>query len=162
MKPKFFAMTAALVFCLLASLAGNSTAQTNQPNLTGTWKMNAQKTKFERGGPSAVTLKLDHKGAALAESLTVTTPGGDRTVDAKYTIGDKETRQEVMGKQAQTSAKWEGDALAIYWKAEDGSFNRSITLSPDGKTLTMIVKQTNGDGGISTDTVVLEKQESQK
>ncbi|MEK7830029.1 MAG: hypothetical protein AAB401_03035 [Acidobacteriota bacterium] len=143
----------ALAFCLLTVFAS---AQTKQPNLTGTWKMNAEKSKFEQGGPSAITIKFDHKDSSLSETLTLTNDNNDRSVDLKYTTDGKETPQDVMGRNAQTSAKWEGDALMINWKADgDGDFSRKITVSADGKTMTMIVKQST-----STDTVVLEKQDA--
>ena len=120
--------------------------------------MNAEKSKFEQGGPSAITLKLEQKDASLTETLILMTDNGERSMDAKYTTDGKETAQDVMGRTAQTSAKWEGDTLVIDWKAEGGGFSRKITVSADGKTLTMIVKQSGPDGQGSTDTVVLEKQ----
>jgi len=160
MKWKSTALVAIFSLCLLTAIA---TAQTKQPNLTGTWKMNAEKSKFERGGPSDITLKFDHKDTSLSETLMLTTPNGDRSIEAKYTTDGKEATQEVMGgRQAQTSAKWEGETLTIAWKAEDGSFIRKITVSGDGKTMTMIVNQSRGDGQSVSDTVVLEKQEARK
>ncbi|HMV86927.1 MAG TPA: hypothetical protein PLD20_15065 [Blastocatellia bacterium] len=148
---------------LLATLATiNAAAQTKQPNLTGTWKMNAEKSKFEQGGPSEITIKIEHKDSTLTESLFLVTGGGDRTVEAKYTTDGKESTQEVMGATAQTSAKWEGDVLIIDWKVESAGFNRKITLSADGKTMTMLVKQSTPDGQSATDTVVLEKQDAKK
>ncbi len=140
----------------------NTIAQTKQPNLSGTWKMNAEKSKFEQGGPSEITIKIDHKDASLTEALMLVTGGGDRTVEAKYTTDGKESTQDVMGATAQTSAKWDGDALLIDWKIEGASFSRKISLSADGKTMTMIVKQSSPDGQSATDTVVLEKQEAKK
>ncbi|MEO6725099.1 MAG: hypothetical protein ABIP14_07330 [Blastocatellia bacterium] len=164
MKSKSTAMTTALFICLLAAVVAiGATAQTKQPNLTGTWKMNAEKSKFEQGGPSEITIKFDHKDAALSETLTIATGNGDHTLETKYSTDGKETTQEVIGgRQAKTSAKWEGETLIIAWKAEDGGFTRKITLSPDGKTMTMIVMQSDSDGKSSTDTVVLEKQETKK
>jgi len=40
--------------------------------------------------------------------------------------------------------------------------SRSFTPSDDGKAMTMIVKQSVGDGQSATDTIVLEKQETKK
>lgn len=160
MKPKSSALIAAFSFCLLAVFAG---AQTKQPNLTGTWKMNAEKSKFEQGGPSAITIKFDHKDTTLSEALILTHGNEDRTIETKYSTDGKETTQQVIGdRQAQTTAKWEGETLTIAWKAEDGSFVRKISLSADGMTMTMIVKQSGSDGQSATDTIVLEKQEAKK
>ena len=159
MKSKSNSLAAFLSLALLLTmLAVGAAAQGKQPNLSGTWKMNAAKSKFERGGPSGVTLTLDHKDPALSEVLALNTDNGDRSVSAKYTTDGKETPQEVMGTLAQTSAKWEGESLTIEWKAEGRNFSRKLSLSPDGKTITMIVKQSGPDGQGATDTIVLEKQ----
>lgn len=147
----------AMTVCLLAAFA---TAQTKQPNLTGTWKMNAEKSKFERGGPSGITIKFDHKDNSLAETLMLVTDGGDRTLDLKYNTDGKETSQDLMGQPGHTTVKWDGSAWLIEWKIEGASFNRKVTVSADGKSLTMVVNQTSPDGNTSTDTVVLEKQEA--
>lgn len=153
-KPASVIITA-IAICLFAAF---TSAQTKHPDLTGTWKMNAEKSQFEHGGPSGITLTIDHKEPSLSETLMLVTDGGDRSVEAKYTTDGKETAQEVIGTTAQTSAKWEGDALTIDWKIENASFSRKITVSADGKTMTMIVKQSNPNGESATDTVVLEKQ----
>lgn len=160
MKSKIRAMiTTAFAICLLSALTIiGANAQSKQPNLSGTWKMNAEKSKFEQGGPSEITIKFDQKDSSLSETLLLTTGSGEGTVEAKYTTDGKETPQEVMGRSAQTSAKWEGDALVIDWKTDGASFSRKITISADGNTITMIVKQSSPDGQSATDTVILEKQ----
>lgn len=150
-------LISALTVCLLAAFAA---AQTKQSNLTGIWKMNADKSQFERGGPSGITLKFDHKDNSLAETMMLVTDGGDRTVDLKYTTDGKESSQDLMGSVAQTAVKWETDGWLIEWKAEGRSFIRKLTLSADGKSITMVVKQASPDGETVTDTVILEKQET--
>lgn len=145
----------ALAFCLLTAFAS---AQTKQPNLSGTWVMNAEKSKFEQGGPTGITIKFDHQDTKLNETMMLVTGGGDRTMDLKYTTDGKEAAQELMGTTGQSIVKWEGDTLSIEWKIEGGSFNRKVSVSADGKTMTMVVKQTSPDGNSSTDTVILEKQ----
>jgi hypothetical protein len=145
-------MIAAIV-CLCASIAA---AQT-KPDFSGTWKMNREKSKFERGGPESLLIKIDHKEPAFVEDWTMTTPNGERAFQAKYTTDGKETEQEVMGRTAKTSAKWEGDALVIEFKTESGFFKRKITISADGKTITKVVTQSS-DGGQTEDIAVFEKQ----
>jgi len=148
------ALMIAAIVCVCASIAS---AQT-KPDFSGTWKMNREKSKFERGGPDAILIKIDHKEPAFAENWTVSTPDGERSLQAKYTTDGKETEQEVMGRMSKTSAKWEGDALVIEFKSEEGFFKRKITLSADGKTITKIVTQSPRDGEQTEDTVVFEKQ----
>src|SRR5262249_39141683 len=82
------------VVCICALIAG---AQT-KPNLSGVWKMNAQKSKFANGGPDNILIKIDHKEPAFVEDWSMSTPNGDRSFQAKYTTDGKETEQEVMGR----------------------------------------------------------------
>lgn len=145
---------AMLIGCLYAAFA----AAQAKPNFTGSWKMNPQKSKFTNGGPDNILIKVDHKEPEFTENWSIATPDGERSFQAKYTIGGKETEQQVMGRTAMTLAKWAGDALVIEWKAGDGSFNRKLTLSADGKTLTKVVTQSDGGGTPVEDTVVFEKQ----
>ena len=142
------------IVCLCALIAA---AQT-KPDFTGSWKMNREKSKFERGGPDAILIKIDHKEPALTEEWSMSTPDGERSFQAKYTIDGKETEQEVMGRTAKTSAKWEGNALVIEFKTGEGFFKRKITLSADGKTITKTVTHSPDGGDPMEDTVVLEKQ----
>jgi hypothetical protein len=147
------ALMIAAIVCLCASMAA---AQT-KPDFSGSWKMNREKSKFERGGPDDLLIKIDHKEPAFVEDWKMTTPNGERSFQAKYTTDGKETEQEVIGRTAKTSAKWEGPALVIEFKTEGGFFKRKITLSADGKTITKVVTQ-SGDSGQTEDTVVFEKQ----
>ncbi len=143
------------IVCIFVLIA---TAQT-KPNFSGEWKMNPQKSKFADGGPDAITIKIDHKEPALTEDWSMSTPDGERSFQAKYTTDGAETEQNVMGRTAKTSAKWAGDSLVIEFKSANGFFNRKLTLSTDGKTLTKVVTHGEGnDAGSREDTVVFEKQ----
>src|SRR5215831_13592024 len=109
------ALTIVAMALLCASLAG---AQT-KPDFSGSWKMNPQKSKFAGGrGPEAILIKIDHKEPALTEDWSISSPVGELAFQAKYTTDGKETEQDVMGRVAKTSAKWEGASLIIEIKAE--------------------------------------------
>jgi hypothetical protein len=150
------ALIAAAIVCLCALTAN---AQT-KPDFSGSWKLNKEKSKFAGdGGPDAILIKIDHKEPALTEDWLLSVQNGERSFQAKYTTDGKETEQEVMGRTAKTSAKWEGDALVIEFKtADNGFFKRKITLSADGKTMTKIVTQSKGEGNQTEETAVFEKQ----
>lgn len=147
------ALMIAVIFCLCASIA---TAQT-KPNFSGAWKMNSAKSKFESGGPSGITTKIDQKDDSVTEALTVTGDGGDQSVEGKYTTDGKEIDVQLGPNAAKGSAKWDGDALVIEWKSEGFVFRRKFALSADGKTLTMAVHRTSKNGEVD-ETLVFEKQ----
>ena len=143
----------ALTFCLCTFVAA---AQT-KPNLTGTWKMNSSKSNFANANnhPSEITIKFDQKDFSFTESLTVT-ENGEHKMDLKYTADGKETTNQFENQPVQTTASWEGETLVIEVKIEKGLFIRKITISSDGKTMTMTVHHAKGEN--ASDTVVLEKQ----
>ncbi|MGE0128668.1 MAG: hypothetical protein AB7U82_11360 [Blastocatellales bacterium] len=123
------ALMIAAILCLCASIAS---AQT-KPDLSGTWKMNPEKSKFANGGPDGLLIKIDHKEPALTEAWSISTPNGERSFEAKYTTDGKETEQEVMGRTAMTSAKWEGAALVIEFKSDGRVFNVRSLYQPTAK-----------------------------
>ena len=142
----------ALTFCLCTFVAA---AQT-KPNLTGTWKMNESKGKFAHNIPSEITIKFDQKDSSFTELLTVI-ENGEHKMDLKYTADGKETTNQFENQPVQTTASWEGETLVIEVKIEQGKrFIRKITISSDGKTMTMTVHHAKGEN--ASDTVVLEKQ----
>ena len=156
---KFRTGAALMIAAIVCFCALTANAQT-KPDFSGAWKMNKEKSKFAgNGGPDAILIKIYHKEPALTEEWSISTPEGERSFQAKYTIGGQETERQVMGRTAKTSAKWEGDALVIEFKTTDsGFFKRKITLSADGKTMTKIVTQSKGDGDQIEETAVFEKQ----
>jgi len=142
------------IVCLGALIA---VAQT-KPNLSGSWKLNREKSKFVGGGPDNLMIKIDHKEPAFVEDWSMSTPNGDRSFQAKYTTDGKETEQEVMGRTARTKATWDGNALVVEWRSDGGFFIRKISLSADGKTMTKIVTQSKDGGEPIEETAVFEKQ----
>lgn len=152
-KAVFFPVLALSIFSL-----GLFVEAQNKPNLSGTWKMNAQKSKFEQGGPKGITIKLDHQKSTLQESLTLTDDQREQTANFTYTLDGKESVQQLDGEPIKTTAKWEGESLIVAFKNDRGfTFIRKITVSADGKTMTIDAKQSTRDGSVN-DTVVLEKQ----
>jgi hypothetical protein len=143
----------ALTFCLCTFIAASQT----KPNLTGTWKMNSSESKFANNGPSEMTIKFDQKDSSFTESLTITENNGEHKEDLKYTADGKETTNQIDNRPVQTTAKWEGETLVIEMKLEQNLLVRKITISSDGKTMTMAVHRTKGENVVD-DTVVLEKQ----
>lgn len=152
-KPAFFSMFLPICLALTLTVAGQT-----KPEITGTWKMNAEKSKFERGGPQGITIKLAQQGATLSETMTLTTPDGDRAINLTYSLDGREGQQQLDGRPIKTTARWEAETLIVEFKNEEGfSFLRKISLSSDGKTMTIAVKQTTANR-VTQDTLVLERQ----
>jgi hypothetical protein len=148
----------ALALAVAVGLGAALAAAQSKPDLNGTWKMNPSKSKFgPQGGPGNITVKFDQKESSLTEALTIGDSGGDQTIELKYTTDGKEAAQEIAGTSVKTTARWEGEVLVIEWRGEGRAFHRKITLSADGKTMTMAVHQVRPDGEVD-ETVVLEKQ----
>jgi hypothetical protein len=144
-----------ILFLLSAALIAGAQSSTN---VSGTWKMNAEKSKFERGGPSAITIKFDQQEKTLNETLTLTNERGEQTHNFTYTLDGKESAQQLEGMNIKTTARWEGESLHLEFKNNEGfSFLRKISLSADKKSMTMDVKQTNPGGSVN-DVVILERQ----
>jgi hypothetical protein len=149
----FLVLLAACVFSPTQQIEAQTKA-----NVSGTWKMNAEKSKFEKEGPKSILIKFNQQATTLSEEMTLGNEQGDRTISLTYTLDGKESPQQLEGQAIQTFAKWEGETLIIEFKDEQGfNFLRRVTLASDGKTMTMAVKQTNPNGTVS-DTVILEKQ----
>ncbi|MFN7944195.1 MAG: hypothetical protein U0Z53_02365 [Blastocatellia bacterium] len=151
MKRRTFAITALVLLCAAAIFAQS------HPNLTGTWKMNPQKSQFgPNGGPDSIIIKFDQTEGSISEVMTLG-GGGERSVTAKYSLDGKEADIQIDDNTAKGSARWEGSSLVIEWKGEGMGFRRKFTLAGDGKTLTVAVHHTRPDGELD-ETVVMEKQ----
>jgi hypothetical protein len=154
MKSQPGALTAILLLTLGLTLAS---AQ-NKPNVSGTWKMNPAKSKFgHSGGPEEMIVKFEQKDASLLETFTVSDDHHEHTFELTYTLDGKASTQEVDGLEGEVSATWEGETLVLQWKIEGDIVQRKITLSADGKVMTMAVHYAQ-QSGETKETVVFDKQ----
>ena len=142
---------------LLVSCAFLAAAQT-QPSVTGTWKMNLEKSKFANNQhPTSMTVRFEQTGPVLREWLTFETPKGEANFNCTYTLDGKEGQNLVEGEKIKTTAKWEANVLLIEWKYEGGASARRFTPSEDGKSLTVEARNSDSTGE-RTNLIVLEKQ----
>lgn len=132
----------------------------SKPDFSGTWKMDVAKSDF--GALPAVqggTLKIEHKDPSL--KLTTTTMGasGERTFELSFTTDGAECTNFVGNIEVKTVAKWDGETLVLEHKAAGGEVvvKDRWSLSPDGKTLTL-VRQWSGSQGETTQKLIHEKQ----
>jgi hypothetical protein len=146
---------------LLAAAFGLLQAQA-KPNFTGAWKLNVSKSDFgAMPAPDSRTDKISHEDPELKDSTTQSGQMGEVSAELKYSTDGKETTNMVRGNEVKSTAKWDGDELAIDGK---GSFNGADislkdrwSLSADGKTLT-ILRHVTSPMGETDQKIVLEKQ----
>jgi hypothetical protein len=138
---------------LLAPLCALTAMAQTKPNFTGTWKLNQQKS--ERSG--SITIEFNQKDNNLTEAFNA---GQDGELEAKYTIDGKESEVSTGDATIKATAKWDGDALVIDFRGpEEGRyFVRKLTLSADGKTMTINLKHSLPNGGMAEKIWVFEKQ----
>src|SRR5262249_45571284 len=122
------------------------------------WKMNPSKSKFEKKGPSELTITFDQKESTYTETLAIKGDHGNQTINLKYTADGKETTGQIDETDVKIIARWEGDALVVEVKAGQDQFIRKITVSPDGKTMTIAITRSEEGSPRIEESVVLEKQ----
>jgi hypothetical protein len=146
---------------LLAITALAAMALQAQPNFTGKWKMNAEKSDHGEFGPSAMTQDVTQEGSSLKVAATMTTPMGEMTMESNYVIGGDETVNQMGFGEITSTAKWDGDTLVIEGKGSMGGGEMTMvekwSLSEDGKTLT-VDRTSSSDMGEMQQKIVLDKQ----
>ena len=120
-------------------------AAADKPNFSGDWTLDAAKSNFGQiPPPASMTRKVEQNGASVEVTQTETGgPQGEVTVTAKYSTDGQPTANQFRGADSQSTAKWEGDALAIVTNTKIQGIPITVTerwtLSGDGKI--MIVAQ---------------------
>jgi hypothetical protein len=152
---KHVTITLAIALAFINTIAISVKAQ-SKPEINGAWKMNLSKSKAEEG-IQGITVKFERQAASIHEDLSMFTPDGERKATLNYTLDGKESVNRWGSRDVKSTAKIDGDSLLLEWKGEGHSLLRKITVSQDGKTMTMIVRQIT-PGGEREDTIVLDKQ----
>ncbi|MGD0956839.1 MAG: hypothetical protein ABR953_08395 [Candidatus Acidiferrales bacterium] len=134
------------------------------PDLSGTWKLNAEKSNFGQMPPPAsqvdtiqhvepsIKIALDQKGGMM----------GDMAYSESLTTDGKEATWPGMGgAEVKGMAHWEGNALVVDAKSSfqgsDVKIKETYTISADGKTLTEVSHVETSMGNFDT-TNVFDKQ----
>jgi hypothetical protein len=114
-----------------------------QPNFGGSWMLNAAKSQYGAfPAPDVMLRTIEHSGATLKMSTYQKGAQGEVSSELTYTT---DGAPSVNG-ASRGAARWQGDALVIESSREvDGArlTQRELwTLSPDGKTLTVVTRVT--------------------
>jgi hypothetical protein len=147
---------------LIATLLLASTAFA-APNLTGDWKLNLAKSQYGLlPAPLEVTRKIKHEGISLSMSTFQKSAQRENTSELKYTTDGKVCINKMTNGDSKGTAHWEGNTLMIESSQQNGpaeiKSREAWTLSPDGKTLTILTHLTIPQQGEIDVKQVFEKQ----
>lgn len=131
-------ITFTVLALLFWSVVVNVSAQQARPNLTGTWKLNLNKSKLAmQHGTGGDLYKIKHLEPRL--EMIHTFSGGGETysyvIDGKERVANRSMEDGVT----RARAYWDGDTLVIQKQQETDrgqvAFVVRYTLSQDGKSL---------------------------
>lgn len=131
-----------------------------KPNFSGDWKIAAAKSNFAGMPPPTVyTRKITHTEPTISIVEQQQSAMGEQSATRKYSTDGKETTFEIAGMPVRSSASWSGSSLVFTSMVDSAglSINDTMSLSPDGKTLTSAVHITSAQGELDI-TAVFEKQ----
>jgi hypothetical protein len=144
---------------LTAVLFSVSVLFAQTPNLTGVWKANVAKSKFEGPPPSEYLEIIDQQGSKITEKIGMFGGHGEQRAEYTYNTDGKPSMNSFHGLPMRVQASWNGGVLALDAKVagRPATISEKYALSSDGNTLTVSQSMT-GDGKTMEQTLVLEKQ----
>lgn len=157
MRTHFRLTHAAILLIALAAVAAAA-----QPNFSGTWKLNLAKSTFgEMPAPSSIVATIKHEEPNFQMAVQQSSDMGDMNYDVKYTTDGKECTNTIFDGPTVGVVKWDGEALTVATKGKFGdsdfTMNDRITLSEDGKVMTVLRHFSSGFGE-GDQKMVFEKQ----
>jgi hypothetical protein len=141
---------AATIILIAAAVFAQSDEQ-----LIGTWKMDASRSKFasSRDAPVLALIKYERVGELLRETLSVTNAAGVNTRKIDYAVDGRELANGTGDERATSKMIRKDGVVILQWTDEGGVFTRSVTISADGKTMTIAAHDSNPD--IKADEVIV-------
>ena len=132
------------VFAALAFGAVTLSADT-KPDLSGTWKLNIDKSDLGGAPITELVVTVDHKEPSFKFTAKGSAGGQDFEETESFTTDGKPTEDSRGGT---VKCHWDGAALLIEGTSSDGNGGDSsrIVLSADGKTLTRDAVQKSDEG----------------
>jgi hypothetical protein len=132
----------------------------SKPNFSGSWKMNAARSDFGPvPAPASIERKITHAEPSLVIVEAQDAGLGVQTVTRTYTTDGKGTTFESQGAEVKGTAVWEGNEVVVTSEVEVVmiKYIDRMMLSPDGKTLTSVIKLATPQGDVDMK-VLFEKQ----
>lgn len=131
------------------------------PNLSGKWTLDKASSEFARGAPDSLTAAITDDGKSIRMVQTVGGPEGDRATEIDFDRG-AETVNHMGDMEMRTKLRQDGAKLLedTTFTGPRGTLTRKsvITLSEDGRTLTLDAGYESPDGAFR-EKIVLDKVE---
>jgi hypothetical protein len=154
-----------LTFALATLVITSTAAAFGADNSLGTWKLNAEKSKYTPGPLPVKSITSVREAADNGVKVTNTGERADGTkIDASYTAKFDGSAASVSGQGApyDTITLKQVNANKFTYSAKNSTtkYNAhgTIEISNDGKTMTFKVKGTDRDGKPMTSELVYDKQ----
>ena len=147
-----------------ASPAKAAVAKVSDPFI-GVWKLSPDKSKYESGGAprSFVRTYEDRGGGTIFMTTDVTIPQGSTRAYVVYRRDGKPYPEAALGAESirmitVTALDSRTESMSVLVDGKTPSTPTTISISPDGLTMTQVVTGTNSRGKAFTNTVVYERQ----
>ena len=131
----------------------------------GVWKLSAEKSKYESGGAprSFVRTYEDRGGGTIFMTTDVTIPQGSTRAYLVYRRDGKPYPEAAQGAESirmvtVTSLDSRTESMSVLVDGKAPGTPTTISIAPDGLTMTQVVTGTNSKGKAFTNTVVYERQ----
>jgi len=141
------------------------TAPNTHDPFVGVWKLNPGKSKYESGGPPTSFTRTyeDRGGGTMFMTTDVTIPQGSTRAYLVYRRDGKPYPEAAVGVQAirMVSVKAIDPRTEDVYLVVDGKPSEmpsTITISPDGVTMTQVVSGRDAKGKAFTNTIVYDRQ----
>ena len=137
-------LSALVMLVGLAGFCGAQTAASANPNFSGTWKLNLQKSTLGQFSPTSETDTITQTADEFKIEVASESQRGKRDTTTTAKLDGTDTPNAApTGSPMQilsTKATWQGSSLVITqttsFQDTKGTSTATYTLSDDGKTLT--------------------------
>jgi hypothetical protein len=136
---------------LAATFAAVSLFGQSKPDLSGTWKLNLQKSDFGPLPPPESRIDVIVQTASrIEDKVTQKAANGPRDMTMVYSTDGSETTNKFLGQDVKSTGKWEGDGFTIQskltYQEQEVTIDAKWTAGADGKSLTEQVHFTSPQG----------------
>ena len=151
-----------VAFVAVVALSAGLFAQA-RPNFSGEWVMVPEKSDFGPvPAPTTMTRTITHQDPIL-KIVTVQTGGatGDRKIETTFSTDGKPQKNTIIDSPMTTTGKWEDKTIVLSstmsMQGVDVGIEDRMSLSDDGKTLTLTRKIAAPDGEMMAKVVMVKK-----